>query len=752
MTDANAEPVLPLQAPASLAEKIEQVHQQRVLLAELRASDDPELMQRADALQELYHARDAAALSADVYRSAAHEPAPPGLGWIRVTEHPELLKERLGVDWSEEEIAELLQPFESDFRAEIYLPDPRVYGPEVEPFIAYKGSNGMIAVPDGKGGLLYRNSAIEDWAINVRQGIGLESDHADRAMKLAVQFKLDYRSSFEFVGHSKAGADASACATLTGMRAYTYNAAGLHPNTVPRYIAQHGGQEHDIDSAVHSYYVDSEVLHDVQTGVHGMGFLARTQLGIAAQQLGQLGQLPELQGALRKTLAEALPYDPKMQQDALELLNYLASHPGPQLLKGMPLAAGVHQIELPAKMRDEHGDLVDRPVQPSLGAVAADAGPLMNVVSGTLFGGVVGKQQGEMVAVAGRTVEQGMQWAGATAQNSAQVYGYVLNEAVQGHGRLVAGAMHYGGAAVADLRLLQGHAEATLDRGAGKLAELSAMVSGANLRAWSHVPGLGGLRSVADRQSRVAADYAGQQRAEAATAIGTAQWDAHSVRQLTDKSADQVVRSSADMGKMLQDGTERAGESVNGIYRGFGSATRNVTDHAPTAGAAVGAVGGATVTALGELANPLPYRKLGAYRALQEGPGAVNEALQRHSAADTVLPSIDARVRELEHAAMERFRELRHPSREPAARDVAPENHLDATLQSMLQSATSGNWDAFRQETQTLAALQPGRDLHADAVAMVNVQEQAAQEHALAQQMEDQQRTTEQALASGMGR
>ena len=94
------DPVLPEQSPHTLQEKIEQVRQRQVLLAQWRATGSPELMKQADVLEGRYHTRDVGELADDVYLSAAHEPASPGLGWIRVSEHPELLKQYLGVNWS----------------------------------------------------------------------------------------------------------------------------------------------------------------------------------------------------------------------------------------------------------------------------------------------------------------------------------------------------------------------------------------------------------------------------------------------------------------------------------------------------------------------------------------------------------------------------------------------------------------------------------------------------------------------------
>ena len=123
-------PVLPFQDPRTLEEKILQVQQRNEFLAEIRAqaaqTGDLELATRAAALEQQYHARDVAGLADDVYESAAHRPSLQP-GWIRASEHPELLRQ-MGIAWTDQQIKQYLQPDDSNFRAEIYLPDPKVYG------------------------------------------------------------------------------------------------------------------------------------------------------------------------------------------------------------------------------------------------------------------------------------------------------------------------------------------------------------------------------------------------------------------------------------------------------------------------------------------------------------------------------------------------------------------------------------------------------------------------------------------------
>ena len=749
------EAALPEQAPHTLGEKIAQVHQQQVLLANMRRSGDPQAINQAEALAEQYHVRDMGDLAKDVYRSAAHTTSPPGLGWIRASEHPELVRERLGVHWSNQQIHEYLQPDNSDFRAEIYLPDPSVYGPDVKPVIATKGSNGPVAIPNGEGGFTQRPSALEDWVENARQGMGLESDHADRAMTLATDFQRDFHKPFENVGHSKGAVGASASAELTGMPAYIFNGAGLHPNTVSRYAEQHHLKVYNVAQSIHSYHVKGEFLTDSQVGIHGMDAITRAQLGTAAQQLSELSQLTDVRALARGHLAQALPYDPKMQKDALGLVDYLSSHSGSEALKGVPLSAGVRQIELPAMMRDAHGQLASRPAQPSLGQIGADAGPLMHVVSGALAGGIAGKRAGDLVAFGGRGVEQGAQWVGANAQKGLQIYGYVVNEGVQGGGRLAAASIHFGGAAVADMRLVQGHAEALLDRGKAAAAQWDNAVKGAVWRAESHLPFLGGLRDMADRHDRTTATYVGATQAQAATSIGDAHRDASTIRHVAHRGAEVVVHTANAAGQGFEHGARSAGSVVNDGYRAAGAGVRSVTDRVPEAGAVLGGAAGLGSTATLEYATGAPWNIMQTGNVLTYGKQATLEAAERHGQQEVMIPSLDARTRQMEGKAIELMQRLEKSPPEHHAGPVTPGENPGAFLQKMLDSAKSGDWAAFRNDTQTLANMQPGRDMHTHAVAAVDMQQQHAahqqtmQQQALAQQ---QAATQQQAAAHGMSR
>jgi Hemolysin coregulated protein Hcp (TssD) len=75
----------------------------------------------------------------------------------------------------------------------------------------------------------------KDIISDLRQGLGLEDKQYNQAMKLAdVVTKKTDPFDVETTGHSLGGGLASAATVVTGTKGYTFNAAGLHVNTVKR--------------------------------------------------------------------------------------------------------------------------------------------------------------------------------------------------------------------------------------------------------------------------------------------------------------------------------------------------------------------------------------------------------------------------------------------------------------------------------------------------------------------------------------
>jgi hypothetical protein len=173
-----------------------------------------------------------ALLAADVYRN---EPAPPA--GYRVAGESDLA--RLGLD-----PAMLEQPGETSFRARVY-----VTGSEGQEryTVAFRGSQ-----------------SGDDWTSNAQQGIGIDSTHY--AMALEIGKKLA-RSDADvtLVGHSLGGGLAAEAAIASGRSADTFNAAGLHANTIDQARAVAHSNRRGA-SSVNNYRVPGEILTAIQEG------------------------------------------------------------------------------------------------------------------------------------------------------------------------------------------------------------------------------------------------------------------------------------------------------------------------------------------------------------------------------------------------------------------------------------------------------------------------------------------------------
>ncbi|PCD03193.1 hypothetical protein COC42_01865 [Sphingomonas spermidinifaciens] len=172
-----------------------------------------------------------ALLSEDVYRA---EPTPPA--GYRVASADDL--QALGLTPA------MLEMPGSSFRARVYATDT-ISGTEY--VVAFRGS-----------------SAGEDWANNAQQALGLNSESYAKALQIGRQIaRSDEQVSF--TGHSLGGGLASAAAVASGRTADTFNAAGLHDDTIAaaRGIAASSGRG---TASVDAWYVPGEILHLVQNG------------------------------------------------------------------------------------------------------------------------------------------------------------------------------------------------------------------------------------------------------------------------------------------------------------------------------------------------------------------------------------------------------------------------------------------------------------------------------------------------------
>ena len=711
-------PVLPSQDPRTLEEKILQVQQQRELLSEMRAqsaqSGDLQLSHQADALERQYYARDMAGLADDVYESAAHRPSLQ-LGWIRASENPELLR-KTGVNWSDEQIQQYLQPDDSNFRAEIYLPDPRVFGADAKPVIAYKGSNGTVVAHDSTGKEITRESAAEDWVNNGIQGAGLESDYYNRAMELAIGMKRSsLGSEFAIAGHSLGGGLASAASAVTGASAITFNSSGLNPITAQRFAEKQGLSVFDTDKTITAYQVKGEVLTDGQAMIGRMDALQRMQMGTVATMAADVSRLPEARQLMVTKLGELLPHSQQAQQDALGLIDHLAENSGSRTLKQVPTAAGQVQPLLEAKMRDAQGNLVDRPKEPAISEVARDAGPLLNVLSGAVAGAYVGKKAGEGIAAAGKVTDVALNTVGDGYRVGGKITGQAVEAGAQTFGKISGLQVRGGGEVVAQVRVAGGYLEAAVPMTQCVTQRWGNETSNALLRAASHLPFADkiapGLRQEADRRDQATETYCDLKTAQARGALDHAGRDASSIRQTADQGAQLLEQAANRTGADLRKSAEQTGATIDQSFDQTGRGVRNLTGHAPTAlaatGAGLGTVLAVEATYLGRPDGLINAWKTGA--VIKNASGAGNEATQRHLMTETVIPSLDARTQSLEHTAVKQLMQPT-PARESSGHVPAKDSQYLAPSSSLrtgvlLNDPTHPDHPLFRDAARGIHAI-----------------------------------------------
>lgn len=190
--------------------------------ARLAANDAPDLQQ--------VHTN--ALLAKDVYNEV---PSPPA--GYRAASDADLAKLGLTADMLE-------QPGESSFRARVYVSGE----PGAERYtVVFRGSQ-----------------SGDDWKSNAQQGLGFDSTHYANALEIGKKLARS-DADVTLVGHSLGGGLAAEAAIASGRPADTFNAAGLHQNSIE--AAQAVAQANDRGlSSINNYRVPGEILTTLQEG------------------------------------------------------------------------------------------------------------------------------------------------------------------------------------------------------------------------------------------------------------------------------------------------------------------------------------------------------------------------------------------------------------------------------------------------------------------------------------------------------
>lgn len=619
---------------------------QQQLLADLRTSSDSHAAALAHTLQERYYHEQMGMLSEDVYESARGEGEAP-LGWVRASENLALLRQQVPelAEVPDMRLREMLKPRQSGFRAEIYLPDPAVLGPGYKPTVVFKGSNGEVLQVDGT----RRETGPEDFgANNFPQAIGLKTDYYDRAMRLAATLK-ELGISADYAGHSLAGGMASAAVAVSGERATTFNAAGLHPETARRFQQENPDVRlYDPHRRIVAYQVRGEVLTDgLQNNVERMDVAERRVLGAVLKETADLVQdVPQLKQAVARQL-QSMDMPDHARQSITRFVDTLAQGNADRMLDELPLAAG--QVRpLDARMWHD-GRIVDRPAELPLDQVLALAGPTLRAVSEVQAGAHLGHEAGKVAQAAGQIAQRSLDASGDTVRAGGDKASDAFSATADGLQWMSCKT----GEALADASAKARVAAGVVDAKAEALkADVSMGVRTTGGVFWQGVANLAPDGSRLERLADAHVDQAIQDNLRTGPA---AQAASHAAREDAIRDAATTRAAGEDVCQLLEtvqvtaDRTQRAAivattAQVDTALDRTGDQVKAASDYAPAAGAALGGTAAAHA-ALNPLANPAAAPKLAELartvpELLERATPAAAEATERHLMASTVLPSL----------------------------------------------------------------------------------------------------------------
>lgn len=108
-------------------------------------------------------------------------------------------------------------------------------------------------------------TSMSDWGTNLEQGVGLPSGQHERAIHLAQDLARSVGSeNMVITGHSLGGGLASTASVATDIPAVTFNAAGVHPNTVAEAERLGGSDAGYSPAQIRNYHVRGEMLTTLQ--------------------------------------------------------------------------------------------------------------------------------------------------------------------------------------------------------------------------------------------------------------------------------------------------------------------------------------------------------------------------------------------------------------------------------------------------------------------------------------------------------
>ena len=537
-------------------------------------------------------------------------------------------------------------------------------------------------------------------------------------MKMAADFKR-LGIDLDYTGHSLGGGMASAAAAVSGERAYTLNAAPLHPETALRFARENPGvQIYNTDNLLTAYQVQGEILSNgVVHNIDRLDTFQNKQLADVFRHGSTILQnVPdEVREELKDRMCQTMPEHARASFSAF--VDRLATGDTDALLRDMPPVAG-RVMPIPAMRRSDPDDpnspFEPRPNIPSLAGVSNFAGPLLELAQREAHAARAGSEVGEWVEAGGKLQARSINTTGNAAHAAAAVAADLQRDATQAIGRTAAGGLRVSGEASADVRTMAGVIGATVDMAQGELQARSALAGAGLLRNIGEMDVLpDGMQRWANRGAetlqqagQTARLYTVEQAGEALHAAGR---QSAAIREHAQTAALTLETVTVTGSRNQHDAIAYAGKSLHEVLEIASNKLAQASDYAPAAGAVVFAGAALKTNALQSHDNANEVGKTAAAGSLLMPAGL--EGFHRHL-NDTGVPSIEAKLETFETELRQKYPSMSSPANTRQDDDAqrAP-GHAQITPAAISQDITHADHPGHRMYRQAVDAIEQSRNI-----------------------------------------
>ena len=149
--------------------------------------------------------------------------------------------------------------------------------------VGFAGTQPMDGWSIGYGWQGIRIGFPPDVTTDAAQALGLPTSQYRQAMSLAQRVSAEHPGHVAYTGHSMGGGEAAIASVVTGDPAVTFNAAGVHQNTISEAIGRGLIGAGEQSGQIRAYHMAEDPLTTAQTAARALPDALGTQINVPSQ-------------------------------------------------------------------------------------------------------------------------------------------------------------------------------------------------------------------------------------------------------------------------------------------------------------------------------------------------------------------------------------------------------------------------------------------------------------------------------------